>query len=130
MGPMNKDLRERIRRGEEAIERKRASGESVPQEWEGHLARLKAQAAQGRERASQACAAAQGPRYAPGCLYDYHPGRRVRPVLRCVAHPGCPREVVVQRAGILAEMFSLERLVGSARIDGEAEWRVQRGRAG
>lgn len=71
----------------------------------------------------------EGLRLAPGCLYEYLPGHRVRPTLRCVAHPGCPRAVVLWRPGQLAEMFMLEKLVGEARRDGERE-RLARRRVG
>lgn len=70
----------------------------------------------------------EGQRLAPGCLYDYAPGYRVRPILRCVAHAGCSREVVLWRPGQLAEMFTMEKLTGAARRDGEAEL-ATRGRA-
>lgn len=66
------------------------------------------------------------PRYAPGCLYDFVPGCQVRPTLRCVSHPGCPKVVTIWRKGILSEMFSAEKLVGKARQDGEREW-LQKG---
>ena len=118
-------LLERIARGEEAIARRRVAGEPVPPDWEPHLARLKALAAQVGTGACPAAPPFPGPRYTPGCLYDYAPGRRVRPLLRCVAHPGCPREVVLWREGLLAEMFTLEKLAGTARLEGEREWQAR-----
>lgn len=129
MSPSERPLEERIGRGEAAIARKRAAGEPVPPGWEERLAELKALAAQRHEQTPQDPPAAPAPRYAPGCLYGYPPGRRVRPVLRCVAHPGCSREVVLWRPGQLAEMFTLEKLTGAARRDGEAELAARR-RAG
>lgn len=69
----------------------------------------------------------QGPRFHPGCLFDYASGPRARPVLRCVAHPACPREVIMSWDGLLAEMFSTEKLVGAARRDGEKEWLARGG---
>lgn len=120
MSPSERTLLERIVRGEAAIARKRAAGETVPPGWEERLTELKALAARRPEQAPRDPSPA-APRYAPGCLYDYQPRRRVRPVLKCVSHPGCPRVIVLWRDGLLAELFTLEKLTGRARRDGEAE---------
>lgn len=124
---MGHDLLEIIAEGEAAIARRKAAGKPVPPDWLEYLDKVKREAA--RRGLLQARMATRAPKYAPGCLYDYSPGRRVRPLLRCIAHRGCAREVVLWRDGLLAEMFSLEKLAGGARRDGEREWLVRRGPA-
>lgn len=119
------DLLAIIAEGEAAIARRQTAGKPVPSDWLEYLEMVKREAARRGLLPDVAVGPlpdVQGPRYAPGCLYDYRPGHRVRPVLHCVAHPGCSREVVLWRDGLLAEMFGLERLTGAARRDGEAEW--------
>ena len=106
-----------IAEGEESIARRLMAGDPVPADWLKYLERLK-------REATRRGLLPTAPKYSPGCLYDYTAGSRVRSVLRCVAHRSCPREVVLWRTGLLAEMFTLEKLVGAARADGEREWRA------
>lgn len=127
---MSDTLLELISDGEAAIARRVAMGHPIPADWLEYLSRLKRKVAErGLLPEVAPSVSSAPPRYAPGCLYDYPSGLLVRPRLRCVAHPGCPREVVLWREGLLAEMFTLERLVGRARLDGEREW-LGRRRAG
>lgn len=122
---MGHDLLEIIASGEAAMARRKAAGKPVPPDWLDYLEKAKREAT--RRGLLPAQTPTRAPRYTKGCLYDYTPGRRVRPLLRCVAHPGCPREVVLWRSGLLSEMFGLEKLVGQARKDGEREWMTRGG---
>ncbi len=120
---MGEDLLELIAEGEAAIAELVAAGQPVPPDWVEYLNKVKKEAV---KRGRLTAPLQAPPRYAPGCLFEYRPGHRPRPVLRCVSHTGCPREVVLLRPGLLAEMFMLEKLVGRARLDGEAEWLSRR----
>lgn len=124
---MSDTLLELIVEGEAAIARRVATGHPVPADWLEYLSRLKRKAAERRllpEAPSSVSPAP--PRYAPGCLFEYAPGHQARPRLRCVAHPSCPREVILWRPEVLAELFALERLVGRAKLDGERDWFARR----
>lgn len=122
---MGHDLLEIIASGEAAIARRKAAGKPVPPDWLEYLEKAKREAS--RRGLLPAQTPTRAPRYTKGCLYDYHPDHRIRPLLRCVSHQGCPRAVTLWRPGILAEMFGLEKLVGEARRAGELEWMARGG---
>ncbi len=54
-----------------------------------------------------------------GCLYDYMAKPKGLPVLQCIAHPRCHRQVVLWRNTLLEELGSGGRLGGAALADWE-----------
>lgn len=128
---MSRTVLERIAEGEAAIARRLMAGDPVPPDWLEYLSRLRRAAVKQGLLPDLPTPVSPAPaRYSPGCLFDYAPKCGGRSLLRCVAHGGCPRVVILWRDGLLAEMFRLEKLVGAARHDGEAECLARRRAAG